>query len=432
MSLPYHTSCFFCLLPQLCSNLTTDSKYSALDPGAVPPESRLIKKNLRAFKADDLAADYLSALGNHLKQYLRETFPGMSIDTMPYQFVLTVPAMWTDLAKQRTVDSFKRAMNLPANQAVIAVSEPEAAATYVLSQMHRKNRLRMKVDDCFMVLDAGGGTVDLITYKIKGLFPGLEVSEAAPGSGAACGSAFLNERFEKLLQKTLEKEDGFENQFLVDAMDKFEIMVRYPPRDYQASTNNVFQIKRQFETAALQGETYTVPAPNLEDNKAIGLRRGKLTVKASELYTIFEPIVLEIQKLVMDQIATTLAESPGASIKAILLVGGFGQSTYLRERLETSIGEKRNIEIIQTENAWTAVVQGAVMKGVAQVSPLKPATLKVVDRKARKHYGTELSTVYDHSIHAVIQDKKRWDGLNGRWEVDTMNWFITKVRNHPL
>jgi hypothetical protein len=41
----------------------------------------------------------------------------------------------------------------------------------------------------------GGGTVDLIAYKIIALSP-LRVEESAVGTGGLCGSAFLNYRFE--------------------------------------------------------------------------------------------------------------------------------------------------------------------------------------------------------------------------------------------
>ena len=58
----------------------------------------------------------------------------------------------------------------------------------------------LKVGDGVVVVDAGGGTVDLITYKISKLDPTLEVQEAAEGSGGLCGSPFLNQRFEQFLK----------------------------------------------------------------------------------------------------------------------------------------------------------------------------------------------------------------------------------------
>jgi hypothetical protein len=80
----------------------------------------------------------------------------------------------------------------------------------------------------FVICDAGGGTVDLISYTINSLKPVLEVQEAAPGTGALCGSTFLNMRFSKFLRAKLGKLDGFDDEVLADAMERFEKTVIIP------------------------------------------------------------------------------------------------------------------------------------------------------------------------------------------------------------
>ena len=41
----------------------------------------------------------------------------------------------------------------------------------------------LKVGDAFVLCDAGGGTVDLISYEITKLDPTLELRELVPGTG---------------------------------------------------------------------------------------------------------------------------------------------------------------------------------------------------------------------------------------------------------
>ena len=102
------------------------------------------------------------------------------------------------------------------------ISEPEAAAVYTL---HGLDPHGLEVGDSVVIVDAGGGTVDLITYTIVNLDPIMEVREAAPGSGSLCGATFLNERFSRYLCQTLGHLRGFDDDVLAEAMEAFETKV---------------------------------------------------------------------------------------------------------------------------------------------------------------------------------------------------------------
>ena len=351
--------------------------------------------------ADRLVTDYISSLGDHLMFTLREKLGESVVKSTPLEFVVTVPAIWSDLAKDKTKQACQRAAGLSATSAPIhLVSEPEAAAIYAL---HGLDPHGLQVNDTVVVVDAGGGTVDLISYTITNLEPILEVQEAAPGSGALCGSTFLNMRFAKFLKSKLGKEEGFDDEVMAEAMEVFEK-----------------KVKRQFTLGAAPDETYTIPVAGLANNKSIGISRGRYALKAADLQTIFEPVVLEVIKLVKDQISAS-----DTGITAVLLVGGFGASAYLKERIRNAID--RDIQILQPPNAWQAVVQGAVMKGLANSAPEELTMVKIKNRKARKHYGTEWRSRYDDKLHSHLREKRHWCGLDGCYKVYTMEWFIQRV-----
>lgn len=61
-----------------------------------------------------------------------------------------------------------RKVGLPQN--IDLVTEPEAAALAVLKEKIKEGEF-LKMGDCFVVCDAGSGTVDLISYKVIGLDP---------------------------------------------------------------------------------------------------------------------------------------------------------------------------------------------------------------------------------------------------------------------
>ena len=103
------------------------------------------------------------------------------------------------------------------------------------------------------------------------------------------------------------------------------------------------------------------------------------------------------------------------------MVGGFGQNAYLRESIRAAIDP--GIEVMQPPNGWTAVVRGALMKGLSQMEPTT-ARVKVASRTARKHYGTEIMSRFDPIKH--LRGASFWDDFDGELKVYDMSWFITK------
>jgi hypothetical protein len=103
------------------------------------------------------------------------------------------------------------------------IYEKEAAAIYAL---HGLDPHGLNIGDSFVLCDAGGGTVDLISYTITALHPILKVEEAAGGTGALCGSTFLNRRFGEFLTQKLGGEEGWDDEILTEALERFESVVR--------------------------------------------------------------------------------------------------------------------------------------------------------------------------------------------------------------
>ena len=94
------------------------------------------------------------------------------------------------------------------------ISEPEAAATYALDALDPHD---LKVDDTFVLCDAGGGTVDLISYTVSELKPMLKIEEAASGTGGLCGSTYLNRIFEQFLIAKFGQNDGWDDDVIEEA-----------------------------------------------------------------------------------------------------------------------------------------------------------------------------------------------------------------------
>lgn len=161
----------------------------------------------------DVSTDYLRMMYKSLMEtFLRKQLP-TTLDLTPIQFVFTVPAIWGHGAQEATRKAALDAgfCSRP-DDVMTMVSEPEAAAMFVLSSMSSSKNFSQNAagslsslnkGDSFVICDAGGGTVDLISYTVAETSPALSLREAAVGTGAKCGSSYIDEAFLGLLRKKI-------------------------------------------------------------------------------------------------------------------------------------------------------------------------------------------------------------------------------------
>lgn len=145
-----------------------------------------------------------------------------------------------------------------------------------------------------MVCDAGGGTVDLISYEVTELKP-MVVREAVKGSGGLCGGVFLDEGFVKLLKSKVEA--GAWNNM--------------PVEDVKKMLNGDWEhgIKQQFDGKPRNWHV-TLPAScRLPNSQRRGMMRQALVLTAEDLLPVFESVSQQIVKLVSNQVEGVLAQS---------------------------------------------------------------------------------------------------------------------------
>jgi hypothetical protein len=150
-------------------------------------------------KAKDFAIDFLTSLRKHVVSTLSGKFGSQAFKALQQEWIITVPAVWSLQAKE-TTRTCAEAAGMGKGSTLQMISEPEAAAAYTLHKLEPHN---LRVNDNIVICDAGGGTVDLITYRIKRLPPTLQVEESGIPSGGKCGSVFLNRIFEDWVDKKL-------------------------------------------------------------------------------------------------------------------------------------------------------------------------------------------------------------------------------------
>ncbi|ORX46728.1 actin-like ATPase domain-containing protein [Hesseltinella vesiculosa] len=318
----------------------------------------------------DIIADYLRGLMDHAKIDIHRRLAGMYSEEH-FRYCLTVPAMWNDRAKSMMREASIRAGMISYEdpmERLLLTSEPEAAALYC---QRKSSQFNLKHGQRFMVCDAGGGTVDLMVLEINHP-PGSPqtLREVTRGHGATCGSGLLDNRMRHYLMDKLAYVEVPEES-LDQILDTF-----------------VNAIKPEFD--GVEDHYLDLPANmglgDITDSR-MGLDQGTLWLPARELKDyVFDPVINQVLDLIEGQ----LEQSP--RLEALFLVGGFGQSNYLFQQIESAYASR--IDMIGVPpRGELAVVRGAVYFGrTPQV---------VTERVSRRTYGVETRMLFDDRLDPV-------------------------------
>jgi hypothetical protein len=158
-------------------------------------------------QAVDIVSDYLAQVKDHLVMNLDNRYGKELWKTLPITLVVTVPAVWSDAAKDRTLQAVhKGGFNttvFPQLKRTVTTTEPEAAAIHTIQSLRGSiSDEQFAIGDGFVVCDMGGGTVDLISYRVAELEPTI-LEEATVGSGDQCGGTFVDRGFLRWLERRL-------------------------------------------------------------------------------------------------------------------------------------------------------------------------------------------------------------------------------------
>ncbi|KAI5465927.1 hypothetical protein BGZ63DRAFT_411377 [Mariannaea sp. PMI_226] len=349
--------------------------------------------------AVEVIADYLQELWQHALQTVERTHGGNLIQRSNLHVVATLPAIWPHYARLRMKSAIASAGILDSRRerktTLSFTSEPEAAALASLQDI--KRRPDIKIGDHIIICDAGGGTMDIITYGIASLDP-FTVRESVKGDGKLCGGTVVDNAFIHLLKSKIPQD-------VWDALG-------YP--GVKKIMDSIWEdwIKKSFCKDSTKWE---FPGSYL----TLGLPLSR-----SEIEAIHRPVMEDIVSLVMSQINEVRLKYNKAP-KFVMLVGGFGKSRHLYDCLRNAVG--RRIEVLQApgERPWSAICRGAVLKGLAQIRSLNPVAVAIDTRISRASYGTLFNaTPFDPNMHDAA-DRCFCEVAQVFQAVEQTNWFIT-------
>jgi molecular chaperone DnaK (HSP70) len=275
------------------------------------------------------------------------------------RWCLTVPAIWDEYQKQLMRQAAVSA-GLPSDdRRLILALEPEAAAHHarlagvrtVGSTAGRRASL-MSAGSKFMVVDCGGGTVDITAYRVDRSGRLIEIGR---DYGDSLGAEFIN--------KGLVSE-VFASRF--GSFDRLFEIVRGAPTAFDDMLD-AWERAKLHVTVDLRDDIYLpIPAAvdRLLDNsvrEGLAETQGGITdqvvITSEEAKAAFETVVPAILDLVDHQLQEVASKASSRASELVVLVGGFGASPYLQRRLADHLKERAEVLVPGDPN--TAVLYGA-------------------------------------------------------------------------
>ncbi|KAI9866990.1 MAG: hypothetical protein M1813_000388 [Trichoglossum hirsutum] len=167
------------------------------DPSLRDTEGPGILRLPRGKTAQEVCADYLREIFQTVMSKLEKQVSAEVLRITAIEFWFTVPAIWSDSAKQGTLAAARTAgFGTRPGDEVNLISEPEAAAIATLKWLTSDGAEdQITPGDGVLICDCGGGTVDITTYLIRSVLPELSFEELLVGEGGKCGSTYIDRQF---------------------------------------------------------------------------------------------------------------------------------------------------------------------------------------------------------------------------------------------
>ncbi|KAI0314645.1 hypothetical protein OF83DRAFT_423660 [Amylostereum chailletii] len=340
-----------------------------LRPPAVAPDPSIPTAHLPPNK-DIVAvfADFYAYLFARARAFIQETHASGDLlwDSVKedVRFVLSHPNGWEGAQQS----AMRRAAvlgglvpdALEGYDRVTFVSEGEASFHYCVASGLAADAIETGKN--VMIIDAGGGTVDISTYTFAEASP-IAIEEIAPAECIFQGSVLVRKRASDYLAKRL-KDSRFGTPEYVHAISE----------EFDKTT------KKRFKGA---GDSY-VKFSNMTADRdpQAGIRNGQIKLSVDEVASFFQPTIDGVIRTIEAQ---RKAAAP-AEISTYLLVGGFAASEFLYAKLRDHLQEQGRKLFRPDSHTNKAVAEGAVSFHVDHY---------VSSRVAKVSYGTYVVSTYN-------------------------------------
>ncbi|EGG13692.1 hypothetical protein DFA_11453 [Cavenderia fasciculata] len=296
-------------------------------------------------------------------------------------WVITVPAIWDDAAKQimrRCAISAGLCTIANDKESLILAYEPESGAMDCIFE--KTNNYSVEAGQIVLVFDIGGGTADFTVYKqlADGKIEGI-----VRPFGGNFGSTYCNKNFKKFMLDLLGDEvtqDMIDGTDFMALMDRFESAkksmcdssandgkpryISFNPRVFDKNIDWLLQRIQKYNAATTANIEYK--------------RSGHLVIPMESFMTFLQPLFHKIVDCVKQQM---LQNDAIKKPNFIFMIGGFSDNYFLQELVKREFASTGARIIVPTRPSLS-VVKGACRFG------LRPSV--ITKRTIQRSYAVEV------------------------------------------
>ncbi|RIB26527.1 hypothetical protein C2G38_2138260 [Gigaspora rosea] len=295
--------------------------------------------------------DFLREMGKTMKEKIENSWPDIDfykqvllVFTVPAEFNENVRIIMRKCIFDADLIKSLGTLNLQ------FTTEPEAASVYCINKL--KEFDNMKTGDTYLVVDCGGGTVDLTVRK---LLEGGRIAETTERTGDFCGSTYVDDEFLKFLEvkvgksavKILKEKHYDQVNYMVHKFFCPQVKI---PFNGKENDFKIIEFDIEKKCPALIKYINDPEREQLENDEWI------IEINFEMVKAFFDPAINKIIRLITYQ----LSKCPHCSV--LFLVGGFGESRYLQQIIKEEFGDKVKISI--PPNPAAAILKGACEYGI--------------------------------------------------------------------
>jgi len=354
----------------------------------------------------DLIAKYIRLIKDEALKEIKDSTSG-EVKDEEIRWCLTIPAIWKDEDKDLMRRAAQKAGLVGSSddeaERLFLVLEPEAAAIFCQEVDKNARTPGTKI----MIVDCGGGTVDITVHEVV---KDGGLNEVAPGTGGPFGSMYVDKSFMEYLTKKLTAKmvELFQKQ---EPVDYLEMMADWERTkcgfDPETSGDVVyFPIRTKLYNLIFKQKPEILEKLADEQNGD----DTNIYLNSKTMVDIFRPTLEGLVSTVENQFRNLEDQE----VDIIFLVGGFSTSPVLRQRIEKEFGNRVK-KIVMPPRPGVAILKGAASFGV------NPAIIRA--RRSRLTYGVGTARTFRPGVDP--ENRKIW--VEDRKEHKCLGCFDTLV-----